>query len=179
MPAEEPKEKIENEEPSIEVSADKTKSVVILLIVLSVLVMALTPVVTIFVVRAMVPTTDAPSEKEINTNIKEISLDPFKVNIKETQGRRYAQVTVVLEVSNSNMEAYFKNKSKDAPDGMLNRFRAEISSIISDRNLSGLLSKDAKLMLAKEIKDRLNEMLEHKKVDGVVNYVYFPSFLVQ
>jgi flagellar basal body-associated protein FliL len=118
-------------------------------------------------------------EAEVSGKIKEIKLEPFRVNIAQTQGTRYAQITVVVEVSDGEMEKYFLLKSAEAPEGMLNRMRAEITNIISDKSLSGLLTKDAKNSLANEIKAELNKMLEKKKAKGIVKDVYFPSFLVQ
>ena len=61
---------------------------------------------------------------------------------------------------------------------MQKKMVSSILNILADKNLSGLLSKDAKSLLAKEIKNELNEMLQ-KKTEGVVTEVYFPSFLVQ
>jgi flagellar basal body-associated protein FliL len=179
MPEEEVKENVENQEEAIEVSSDKTKSIVVSLIVLSVLVMVLTPVITIFAVKAIMPSEASSNEPDVSGKIKEITLDDFRVNIAQTQGTRYAQVKVVLEVNNGDMERYFKLKSPENPDGMLNRIKSEITNIISDKSLSGLLTKDAKNSLANEIKAELNKMLEKKKAKGIVKEVYFPSFLVQ
>jgi flagellar basal body-associated protein FliL len=177
---EEVKENVEEQEDAIEVSADKTKSAVLLLIILSVIVLILTPIITIVAVMTMMPKTETTAEDAVATNIKEITLEPFRTNIAGTQGTRYAQITVVLEVSSSNMEPYFQAKSPENRSGCINRVRAKINSIISDKTLNGLLSQDAKISLAKEIKDSLNDMLvDRKDAKGMITDVYFPSFLVQ
>jgi len=165
---------------TVDVPADKTKSVIISLIVLAVLVMVLTPIVTIFVVRTMMPSVpDAAPEESGASKIQEISLEPFRTNISGTQGTRYSQITVVFEVSDTDMIKYFQKKAPENPDGMLNRVRAVVTSIISDKTLSGLLSKDAQISLSNEIKRELNDIFEKKKINGQVVDVYFPSFLVQ
>lgn len=159
---------------------DKTKTVVMLLIVLSILVMILTPIITIFAIRAIMPkdNTEGPKPEELNKKITEIPLLDFKCNIGQTQGTRYAQIDVVVEVSDGGMKKFFEAKTQENLDGMLNKIRSAILNIISDKTLDGLLSKDAKALLSKEIKSDLNEMLQ-KKTDGVVTEVYFPKFLVQ
>jgi flagellar basal body-associated protein FliL len=161
--------------------ADKTKSVVILLIIISVLVMVLTPVITIFAIKSIAHKEEEQQKpKEVNKKSMEISLAPqFKFNISQTQGTRVGLIDVVVEVSDgAAMENFFKAKTKEIPDGMQNKIRSTILTILSDKTLDGLLSKDAKANLSKEIKAELNEMLQ-KKADGVVTEVYFPSFVIQ
>jgi len=163
-------------------SADKTKSMVLILIILAVVVMLLTPVITIFAIRAIMPkdaqVKEAAEEEKKTATATEIVLPTFKTNIADSMGTRYAQVDVVVEVSDANMAQYFNPKSKENPNGMQKKMVSSILNILADKNLSGLLSKDAKSLLAKEIKNELNEMLQ-KKTEGVVTEVYFPSFLVQ
>ncbi|OGV39464.1 MAG: hypothetical protein A2020_02945 [Lentisphaerae bacterium GWF2_45_14] len=169
-------------EETVDVPADKTKTVIMSLIILSVLVMLLTPAVTFLVVRTMMPTNqESAPEDSSKSNVQEISIEPFRTNIAGTQGMRYSQITVVFEVSDGNMLKYFQKKSAECPEGMLNRIRARITGIISDKTLSGLLSKDAQTSLANEIKTTLNaDLFDNKKeMSGQINEVYFPSFLVQ
>lgn len=160
--------------------ADKTKSVVILLIIISVLVMVLTPVITIFAIKSIAHKEEEQQKpKEVNKKSVEISLAPqFKFNISQTQGTRLGIIDVVVEVSDNSMEKFFKPKSATESDGMQNKIRSVILTILSDKTLDGLLSKDAKVNLAKEIKSELNEILQ-KKAEGVVTEVYFPSFVIQ
>lgn len=159
--------------------ADKTKSVVILLIIISVLVMVLTPVITIFAIKSIAHKEEEQQKpKEASKKSVEINLGQFKFNISQTQGTRLGIIDVAVEVSDNSMEKFFKAKTPEASEGMLNKVRSTILTILSDKTLDGLLSKDAKANLAKEIKSELNEMLQ-KKADGVVTEVYFPNFVVQ
>ncbi|OGV54793.1 MAG: hypothetical protein A2X49_05060 [Lentisphaerae bacterium GWF2_52_8] len=167
----------QEEQKPIDVNTDKTKPVIMTLIVLAVLVMVLTPVITIVMVRTL---QGAPEEKKVEDAPKttEIALGAFTVNIAETSGTRYAKLDIVVEISNPAMAKYFEAKAVDKPEGMLNQIKAVIVTIVSDKNLAGLLSKEAKTLLAKEIKQQLNDLLQKQK-DGVVTDVYFPTFLVQ
>ena len=171
-------------EETVDVPADKSKTVIMSLIILSVLVMLLTPLVTYFVVKTMMPQAqESVAEDSGAKNGAEISLEPFRTNIAGTQGSRYAEITVVIEIRDAAMEKYFKKKAKETPDGMLNQIRAKITSVISSKTLPGLLSQDAQVSLQNEIKTTLNSLFQSSKEkeikEDVVKDVYFPSFLVQ
>ena len=172
-------------EETVNVPADKSKPVIMSLIILSVLVMLLTPLVTFFVVRTMMPQAQETAPDDLtNTQGGEVTLEPFRTNIAGTQGSRYAEITVVLEIRDISMAEYFQKRSKEAPNGMLNNIRAKITSVISSKTLSGLLSQDAQVSLQNEIKTTLNTLFEKekgKKIKDmeVVKEVYFPSFMVQ
>lgn len=168
----------EARDKSIDVNADKSKPVIIMLIVLAILVLVFTPIVTILALKAFVPQNlDSPQNRI--AKVSEISLEPFKFNVAGSQATRFAQVQVVLEVSDSEMAKYFQSNSAENPEGMANRVKSEILDIMSERNLDGLLSKDARNSLRKEIQSKLNAMLSDRKVKGVITDVYFPNFLVQ
>lgn len=176
-------------EETVDVPADKSKTVIMALIILSVLVMVLTPFVTIFVVKAMMPQNQESAAEENPATQKgaEITFEPFRTNIANTQGSKYAEIVVAVELRDANMEKYFKKRTAEIPEGMLNQIRAKITSIISSKTLSGLLSQDAQTALQSEIKTSLNNIFEKKREAGdksikqeeVVKEVYFPSFLVQ
>lgn len=171
-------------EDAVEVPADKSKTVIMSLIILSVLVMLLTPLVTFFVVKTMMPQAqETVTEDTGSKSGMEITLDAFRTNIAGTQGSRYAEITVALEIRDSAMEKFFKKKAKETPDGMLNQIRAKITSIISSKTLPGLVSQDAQVSLQNEIRQALNTMImaanEKTVKEEVVKDVYFPSFLIQ
>lgn len=175
-----PEEEIQNEESQqpIEVNTDNTKSVVIVLIALSVIVMICTPIITIYAVRTMMP--ESKNEVKVDTsNNKEITLPVFKANIDGTMGKSFAQIEVVVEVSDPSLNVYFSEQTDDNPKGRLRKIQAAILNIISTKSLTQLSSKKAKAQLAKEIKKELNDLLKKKTKDGVVTDVYFPSFLIQ
>lgn len=169
----------EGQEDVVEVKdSDKTKSTVIILIVMSLVVMILTPVITVFVVKAVMPKPEVV-EDPVSSESTEIDLGVFKANISDSQGTRFTQIKVVIEVSRPSIQKYFMAKDATNEDGMLTRVKDAILRIISDKTLEGLLSSKAKERLAKEIKAELNSMLEKRKADGVVTAVLFPEFLVQ
>jgi flagellar basal body-associated protein FliL len=164
---------------------DKTKMVVISLISLAVVMMVLTPVITIFAVRAITANSGDKTEKaakEKESAAKggvEVLIKDFKFNVAGTQGTRMAMVDVALELNKADIKKFFAAKSDTEQEGMLVRVTATILNILSDKPLDGLLSKEAKSMLAKEIKTELNEMLQKKTADGLVTEVYFPKFMIQ
>lgn len=172
------KAKPEGREKEVDVNVDKSKPVIVMLIVLAVLVLVFTPIVTILALKAFVPT-DTDTNQAKMSKIAEVQLDSFKFNVAQSQGTRFAQITVVIEVSDSEMAKLFKPSSKENPEGMESRFRSEILDILSERSLEGLLSKDSRNSLRKEIQSKLNALLGDRKVKGVVTDVYFPSFLIQ
>jgi len=170
-------EKVKAEGRDVEVNTDKSKPVIIMLIVLAVLVLVFTPIVTILALKAFMPQEAAPQEKV--SKVTEITLETFKFNVAHSQGTRFAQVQVVLELSDAEMEKYFKDNAADNPEGLGKKIKSEILDILSERTLDGLLLKDARNTLRKEIMTKINVMLSDRKVKGVVTDVYFPSFLVQ
>lgn len=172
------KPKAEGREKEVDVNADKSKPVIIMLIVLAILVLVFTPIVTILALKAFVPS-DTNQVQAKDSKTAEVTMEPFKFNVAQSQGTRFAQVSVVIEVSDSTMVNLFKASSKENPDGMENRIRSEVLDILSERNLDGLLSKDARNSLRKEIQSKVNALFSDRKVKGVVTDVYFPSFLIQ
>lgn len=172
------KSKSEDREKEIEVNQDKSKPVIIMLIVLAILVLVFTPIVTILALKAFVPHEEDVSKEHVSKST-EITLEPFKFNVAQSQGTRFAQVSVIVEVSDEQMAKLFQANSKENPEGMVNRIRSEILDMLAERSLDGLLSKDARNSLRKEIQSKINAILSEHKVKGVVTDVYFPSFLVQ
>lgn len=153
-----------------------SKSIVIVLIVLSVLVMVLTPLTTVFLVRSMAP---KPKEIEQDRNkSSEIVLEKIQVNLAGTNATRFARIDVALKVSDPDMVKFF-NVQADSPEhGMLNEIKSEIRGVIGDNTIADLESREAKANLADDIKKVLNDLLS-KRTDGTVTKVYFPDFLIQ
>lgn len=155
----------------------KSRSPVLLLVALSVLVMVLTPVITIVAVRAMAPKEETEGEV-VKPQATEVNLPPVQVNVADTGGMRYLQLEMVVVLSDPTMTQFFQPQSADAPLGQLNRIQATCLGIVSDKSLNGLLSKEAKTRLAEEIKNAINEILRDQAT-GMVTDVYFTGFLVQ
>lgn len=171
-----------DQEQAIEVESGSsgTNKAVIFLIILSVLVLLLTPAITILAIRALAPKKTDEATDAIKKQILEIKLEKLNANVADTHGSRYVRLDVVIEVNRADMQKYFEDKSSTNPEGMKSRMKAEILKIISSKNLEGLLSPEAKKRLSDEIKLALNEILRNRtKTDGMVVDVFFPSFLVQ
>jgi flagellar basal body-associated protein FliL len=155
---------------------DKTNSVVMILIVLSVLVMILTPLTTVFLVKSMAP---KPKEIEQDKNkTTEVVLEKIQVNLAGTNATRFARIDVALKVSDSSMVLFFMTQENDPEHGMLNEIKAEIRGVIGDNTVANLESRESKKNLADDIKKVLNDLLS-KRTEGTVTKVYFPDFLIQ
>ena len=154
---------------------EKGGTSVLILVVMSVLVMALTPIITIIVIKQMLPKTPEVKDKK---QALEITLPQVQVNVAGTNGTRYAQVEIVLTVSDKDMEKFFVEQSETAPEGKLKRITATVNEIISSKNLNELLEKEAKQKLKKDIQVALNKILADD-TEGMVKDVYFPGFLIQ
>ncbi len=166
------------EDEAIDVTPkDNTKKTIILLVALSVLVMVLTPVITIFSIRSMTSKEEVPVETK-PSKTKEVVLPQVQVNVADTNGTRFVQVEIVVEVSDPEMTVFFEAQTPENDKGRLKRIMASTISIISDKNLDALVSKEAKIKLAQEIKSSLNDLL-HDATDGIVTDVYFYGFLIQ
>ncbi len=154
----------------------KGRSTITLLVVVSAVVMILTPLITILVVRSL-------SQKKAQTVQKldtvELPLPKVQVNVAETNGTRYAQIDVVVELSGSDVLPYFENQTAQNTHGQLRRMMSSIISIISSKELDGLLTSEAKETLAAEIREALNEHLRSVEARGLVTDVYFCGFLIQ
>ncbi len=172
----------DDKQQAIEVSADKTKTVVIILIALSIVVMIATPVITIFAIKSVVAseTGAAKEASKINeVHNTEVALQPaFQCNLAGTNASRYVKVDVVVQLSDADLKKYFEIRADDKPDGMLNKIRADINSIISSKRLNDLDSADGKKLLADEIKNALKELMP-KDAKGTITDVFFPSIVIQ
>ena len=171
-------EVLENEEEEIEEPAagGGSRKLLFMLIALSLLVMVVTPLASIFAVRVMTnkgtPTLDEAPE------FHEVALPSVQFNVAGTVAKRFAKLDIVVEVSDASMGALFQEQSDGNAKGKLRRITAEILQIASDKELSALLSSDAKVKLAEEIKTTLNGLLRDE-AEGMVTDVYFSGFLVQ
>ncbi len=175
----------EEAQQAIEVApggADKTKSVVMILIVLSVLVMICTPVVTIFAMKHMISAQPAASsevkEKASSEKYSEITIKDQQCIIGNSKGTRYVKLTVVIQYSEpASMAQYFVDKSDAAPAGLMNRIKAEITRIVMGKQLDELDSPAGLKNLAEEMKEAIKGILP-KDAKGTIVEVFFPNFLI-
>lgn len=162
--------------------ADKTKSVVMILIVLSVLVMVCTPVVTIFAMKAMI-SSQASSTSEAKDNkskekFSECIIKGQQCIIGNSKGTRYVKLDVAIQYTEpSDMDKYFKEKTPENGEGQLNRMKAEITRIIMGKQLDELDSPAGLKNLAEEMKEAIKSTIP-KSAKGTITDIYFPNFLI-
>jgi len=154
---------------------------VIIVIALAILVMILTPVVTIFALKTSLANdgNDAQKKEQKNPGGTQVVMPKIQTNIAGTQGQRYAQFEVILNVSNTKTAQLFREKPEKSDKSLLKLAQARIVSLATNKDLQTLLKQEGRNKLAQEIKDSLNELLMKKEKEGVVKTVLFSSFLIQ
>jgi flagellar basal body-associated protein FliL len=110
--------------------------------------------------------------------ITELALPRLQVNVADASGTRYAQLDIMVEVTDPAMLPLFAEPDARNPKGRQKRIMATIINIVSDKPITALLSAEGKRQLATEIKDTLNDMLAKENAGNVLD-VYFSGFLVQ
>ena len=165
----------DEEEEVVEEKPKKDKTVLIL-VFLSILVMILTPVITIMVMKNFFGPADKVTVKGDKQPV-EIVLPDIQTNVFGTQGTKFVMIKVAVTVADEKMRKYFEAQTAELPDGQQQRIIAEVNKIVSNKPLEGLLSAEAKAKLGEEIKGRLNTILsEH--TDALIVDVYFPHLIV-
>jgi len=154
-----------------------SQKLVIILIILSVLVMVVTPIVTIFVFKTMAgkPTTGENSKKD---KMIHIPLSEIRFMVDGTGGTRFGQMEVVFQVNNASMKKYFEKQDEQNPDGRFRKIRAVVRGRAEVMALNSLLSPDGKARLLKQIKDDVNDLLSGE-AEGTIVDVYIADFLIQ
>lgn len=94
-----------------------------------------------------------------------VALPPFVVNLADPNARRYLKVVLEVEVT-SNPELLEENKAK---------IRDALLMLLSSKNSQDLSTLEGKILLRKEIVDRLNQAIGQPKVSRV----YFTDFVIQ
>lgn len=157
--------------------AKPKKSPVALLMIISVVIMILTPVITILAFQVLTRDMREAVETPVLEAV-EVSLPRVQVNVAEANGTRYAQIDIVVEVSDEDLVPVLTEHDGDNPPSRLKRIQSIIIGITSEKTISALLSTDGKRKLALEIKDSINSYLADKE-SGMVTDVYFSGFLIQ
>ncbi len=94
-----------------------------------------------------------------------VALPPFVVNLADPNARRYLKVVLEVEVT-SNPELLEDNKAK---------IRDALLMLLSSKTSQDLSTLEGKILLRKEIVDRLNQAVGQPKVSRV----YFTDFVIQ
>ncbi|WP_328592833.1 flagellar basal body-associated protein FliL [Oceanidesulfovibrio marinus] len=96
-----------------------------------------------------------------------VSLQPFLVNLADPLGRRYLKLTLDVEVNSKDAtEQLTKNEPK---------VRDALIMLLSSKTFSDLSSMESKILLKKEIVERLNLVLGGPRVEQV----YFTEMVIQ
>ena len=94
-----------------------------------------------------------------------VALPPFVVNLADPNARRYLKVVLEVEMT-SNPELLEDNKAK---------IRDALLMLLSSKTSQDLSTLEGKILLRKEIVDRLNQAIGQAKVARV----YFTDFVIQ
>jgi len=94
-----------------------------------------------------------------------VSLPPFVVNLADPNARRYLKIVLDVEMA-GNPELLEANQAK---------IRDALLLLLSSKTSQDLASLEGKILLRKEIADRMNQTLGQAKVARV----YFTDFVIQ
>jgi flagellar FliL protein len=114
---------------------------------------------------------DAKGEKGRSAPPVFVTLEPFTVNLQETEAQRYLQVGVVLEASDKG--------AVDAINLYMPMIRNRILLLLSSKRAAELETPDGKQRLAEEIVDAARAPLGGRGRAKTVEGVYFASFVIQ
>jgi flagellar protein FliL len=104
-----------------------------------------------------------------------VALEAFTVNLIPEAGDQFLQLTVSVEVP----DAHFADELKN----FMPKLRNNVMLLLSDKKPSQLLTKEGKELLAAELLDTMNTVVEPsskgKKGEGPIKEVLFTSFIIQ
>jgi flagellar FliL protein len=117
--------------------------------------------------KADAPAPAAQKKREMKSTF---DLDPFLVNLADTESVRFVKVTFRLGLPEEGM------KDKLANDPVfLAATRDRIISLLSSKNSDQILSPEGKEQLRREVRERVNAVIPA----GEVGEVYIVDFVVQ
>ena len=96
-----------------------------------------------------------------------LPMDPFVVNIAETNGERYLKIVIQLEVSGPGVGPEL--------DQLKPRIRDSILDLLTPKTYKDLMDLAGKQRLREDIAGRINNLLQQ----GKVTKVYFTDFVIQ
>lgn len=178
----------------IEVKKSKEGKLILVVAILAILVIILTPAITLFVLKSY-----NPVEKQAETVTKEegdkptfeeVKLPALKCNISGTKGTRFLMFQVTIKVTPSPTEktasmAYlFTAKKLDDTStnvNLLSQTNAKLLEIMSNLTLDELDAPNARGRTAGVITKALNELKNKQapKIEGTVKDAYFEDFFIQ
>jgi flagellar FliL protein len=108
----------------------------------------------------------APVEEDVNLGVM-FPLDPFVVNLADSEGKRFLKVTISLELSTPEVHVELKENIQKITDSIL--------VLLSSKAFEDVYSVQGKFKLKDEITTRVNRFL----VVGHVKDAYFTEFIIQ
>jgi flagellar protein FliL len=96
-----------------------------------------------------------------------LPMDPFVINIAETNGERYLKIVIQLEVSDAGVGPELEQLKP--------RIRDSILDLLTPKTYKDLMDLAGKQRLREDIAGRINNILQR----GKVTKVYFTDFVIQ
>ncbi len=104
-----------------------------------------------------------------------VPLDAFTVNLVPDNGDQFLQLVLSVEVEDPTVAEQLKMYTP--------KLRNDLTLLLSSKKASQLITTEGKGVLAEEIKEQMNGILDPagkgKKRDGPVKEVLFTSFIIQ
>ncbi|MCP4579109.1 MAG: flagellar basal body protein FliL [Deltaproteobacteria bacterium] len=108
------------------------------------------------------------AESTLSTGRKTVfPMKTFVVNLADAGGKRYLRLGMVLELDDVALASEIEEK--------LPQVRDKILMLLPSKTFDDIKTFEGKMMLKKEIMNRLNSLLK----EGKVNNLYFEEFVVQ
>jgi flagellar basal body-associated protein FliL len=143
----------------------------LVVIIVGFLVMAITPLVTYFAVKATLPPPVEKKQEEKKEGERPIlDLKPVNVNIAETKGTRILRVEAHLVLSEAKLMEELKNSTSMLVD--------RIILAASRKTLDELDGPEGHEALKRDIMSEINAAIKEKMTGSVID-VYFSEFIVQ
>ena len=104
-----------------------------------------------------------------------VALETFTVNLIPENGDQFLQLILSVEVDDPQVGDQLKLYTP--------KLRNDLTLLLSSKKASELITKEGKQILAQEIRDQINGVLDPsgkgKKRDGPIKEVLFTSFIIQ
>lgn len=100
-----------------------------------------------------------------------LPIEPFTVNLLDTDRERYLQLAIIIELNDSKMLDAVKQK--------LPIIRSQVLMQLANKRMADLLGMQAKEKLAMDIVQRTRLAVESEAADKGVERVHFSQFIIQ
>ena len=157
------KEAVEEEEKAEE-PKKKSKSKLIIIISVALVVVAAGAIGGYFLLTKAAPKKPLPVKPVV---LSILPMDPFVINIADTNGERYLKIVIQVEVSDPGVGSEIEQLKP--------RIRDSILDLLTPKTYKDLMDMAGKQRLREDIAGRINNILQR----GKVTKVYFTDFVIQ